>query len=131
MTEDNGSLRLSPADEQRLWEHVQYAVESQEELQQSVLGCVAKAYKQSWERSSSREMPQFAVGDYLLVPRVYQQEHHPKIVSTWTEPWRVVSEDKEYVYTVQSIMNGVLRDAHVARMRFNAGQALAATKPMK
>ena len=38
------------------------------------------------------------------------------LMSTWTGPWRVANDDKEYVYAVQHLVTAELRDVRVARM---------------
>ena len=42
------------------------------------------------------------------------------LMSTWTGPWRVANDDKEYVYAVQHLVTAEPRDGHVARMRVYA-----------
>ena len=38
-------------------------------------------------------LPKFAIGDFVLYARVRRQGVTPKLVSTWTGPWRVVGAD--------------------------------------
>ena len=63
-------------------------------------------------------LPKFAVGDFVLYARVRRQGVTPKLLSTWTGPWRVVGADHAHVYSVQNIVSGAVHSAHVARLRF-------------
>ena len=51
-------------------------------------------------------MPYFEVGHYVLVARVRKLGNAPRLVTTWTEPWRMVSSGSPHVYNVQNIVNG-------------------------
>ena len=35
-----------------------------------------------------------------------------KLVSEWTGPWKVASDDREYVHTVENMVSGEVQDAH-------------------
>ena len=67
-----------------------------------------------WDRGKT--LPHFTVGDYNLVGGVSRQGKRRKLMSTWTELWRVANDDKEHVYAVQNLVTPELRDVHVARM---------------
>ena len=54
-----------------------------------------------------------------------------KSLMTWTGPWRVLVAQRSYVYGVQNIVSGEVRDVHVARMRFHADGALEITAELK
>ena len=73
----------------------------------------------------------FAVGAYVLVARERKQGITPKLVNTWTGPWRVVTAATEHVYGVKNIVSGEVRDVHVARMRFYADRYLDLTAERK
>lgn len=49
-------------------------------------------------------------------------------MSEWTTPWRVVSDDRKYVRTVEHIVSGDVRDPHVARMRFDGDKEYNVTR---
>ena len=68
-------------------------------------------------------LPEFAVGDFVLYALVRRQGVTPKLMSTWTGPWRVVGADHSHVYSVQNIVSGKVHTAHVARLRFYADDA--------
>ena len=55
----------------------------------------------------------------------------PKLLSTWTGPWRVVGADHAHVYSVQNIVSGAVHSAHVARLRFYADSQLQITAELK
>lgn len=77
------------------------------------------------------ELPKFAVGDFVLYARVRRQGVTPKLMSTWTGPWRVVATDHDHVYSVQNIVSGKVHQAHVARLRFYADATLNVTADLK
>ncbi|CAB1109586.1 unnamed protein product [Ectocarpus sp. CCAP 1310/34] len=81
--------------------------------------------------ASRGDLPAFTVGDYVMVARVRRSGITPKLSSTWTGPWRVVSAAKKHVYGVQNIVNGQVRDVHVARLRFYADSELNVTSDLK
>lgn len=66
------------------------------------------------------------VGDFVLLARVQVRKSGPrtKLVSCWRGVWRVVSDDRELVHTVQHLVSGDKRDAHVVRMQFYANNEL-------
>ena len=51
-------------------------------------------------------LPKFAVGGFAVYARVRRQDVTPKLMSTWTGPWRVVGADHSHVYSVQNIVSG-------------------------
>ena len=63
-------------------------------------------------------LPKFAVDDFVLYARVRRQGVTPKLMSTWTGPWRVEGANHSHVYSVQNIVFGKVHTAHVARLRF-------------
>ena len=72
------------------------------------------------QASSRGQLPNFAVGDYLMVARVRRSGSTPKLVNTWTGPRRIVTADKVHVYSVQNIVTGEVKDGHVVLLRFYA-----------
>ena len=76
---------------------------------------------------SRQDSAAFTVGDYVLVARVSRQGKYRKLMSTWTGPWRVANDDKEYVYAVQHLVTAKPRDVDVARMRVYAYDKLEIT----
>ena len=55
----------------------------------------------------------------------------PKLMSTWTGPWRVVRADHSHVYSVQNIVSGKVHTAHVARLCFYADADFNITAEIK
>ena len=45
-------------------------------------------------------LPKCAVGDFVLHARVRRQGVTPKLMSTWTGPWRVVGANHSHVCSV-------------------------------
>ncbi|CAM9363841.1 unnamed protein product, partial [Sphacelaria rigidula] len=62
--------------------------------------------------SSGLELPKFEVGDYVLYACVRRPGVTPKLMATWTGPWRVGG-------------------AHVARLRFYADSQHNVTADVK
>ena len=129
--ETETGVHLSPIDRHVLQENIQRVTQAQEELHARVLARVTQAREQSRERASRGELPQFTVGDYVLVARVRKQGRNQKLMNTWTGPWRVTNDDKEHVYTVANIITGETREVHVTRMQFYADSDLKITQAVK
>ncbi|CAN0391024.1 unnamed protein product, partial [Ascophyllum nodosum] len=66
----------------------------------------------------------FEVGDYVLVARVRKPGRVPKLVQTWTGPWRVVSVESEHVRVLEDVVTGETKEVHVVRMRPYADSSL-------
>ena len=97
----------------------------QEELQREVLERVRATRNRKRVAASVGSMPNFEVGDYVLVARVRKLGSTPTLVTTWTGPWRVVSSGSPHVYNVQGIVTGEAKEVHVVRMRAYAHSSLA------
>ncbi len=81
--------------------------------------------------ASRGSLPDFSVGDYVLVARVRRSGSTPKLVTTWTGPWRIVTAAQQHVYGVQNIISGEVRDVHVVRIRCYADSELEITSDLK
>ena len=55
----------------------------------------------------------------------------PKLMATWTGPWRVVGAHHQHVFEIQNIVSGRVQTAHVARLRFYADSQLNVTADVK
>ena len=66
-----------------------------------------------------------------MYARVRGQGVTPKLMFTWTGPWRVVGANHSHVYSVQNIVSGKVHTAHVARLRFYADADLNITAEIK
>ena len=111
--------------------HVRGVVDAQVALHKEVLTKVQANRDRQRTAASKGALPNFAVGDYVLVARVRRSGSTPKLLMTWTGPWRVVSAEKPHVFGVQNIVSGDVRDVHVARLRFYADRELAITAELK
>ena len=56
----------------------------------------------------------------MVVSRVRWPGSTPKLVNTWTGPWRIVTVGKVHIHGIQSIVTGVVKEVHVVRLRFYA-----------
>ena len=110
---------------QRMQKSVAGWVTVQDELRREVLERVRAARDRKRVAASTGSMPNFEVGDYVLVARVRKLGSAPKLVTTWTGPWRVVSGGSPHVYNVQDIVTGGTEEVHVVRMRAYADSSLA------
>ena len=70
------------------------------------------------ESSAGLELPNFEVGDYVVYARVRRPGVTPKLVATWTGPWRVVGAHHPNLFEIQNIVSGRVHTAPVARLRF-------------
>ena len=55
----------------------------------------------------------------------------PKLMATWTGPWRVVGAHHPHLFEIQNIVSGRVHTAHVARLRFYADSQLNVTADVK
>ena len=105
------------------------------EAQQGLHKVVEEEVKTPRERqrlaANRGQLPNFAVGDYVMVARVRWQGSTPKLVSTWTGPWRIVTVDKIHVYSVHNIVRGKVKDERVVRNRFYADKGMEMTAALK
>ena len=102
-------------------------VAAQSQLHKEVLDKVQANRGKQRVATSRGSLTNFCVGDYVLVARVRRSCSTPKLLMTWTGPWRVLVAQRSHVYGVQNIVSGEVRDVHVARMRFYPDAALEIT----
>jgi len=114
-----------------LKQHVRLIEEAQTELHKEVLAKVESNRAKQRNAASRGRLPNFAVGDYVPAARVRKSGLTPKLVATWTGPWRVVSAENQHVFSVQNIISGEVRDVHVARLRFYSDKELEVTTELK
>ena len=79
-------------------------VREQEDLRRDVVKRVREQRERVREVSGRGYLPVFEVGDYALVARVRKPGRVPKLVQTWTGPWRIVSGGSEHVRVVEDIV---------------------------
>ena len=75
-------------------------VRKQEDVLRDVVKRVREQRERVRELSGRGHLPVFEVGDYVLVARVRKPGRVPKLVHTWTGPWRVVPGGSEHVRVV-------------------------------
>ena len=99
--------------------NVRRVVDEQERFCKDVQAAVAVSGENKRKIAQGKAvLRMFAVGYFVLYARVRRQGVTPKLVSTWTDPWRVVRADHSHVYSVQNIVSGKVHTAHVARLVF-------------
>ena len=97
---------------------IRQVVDEQERFNKDVQAAVAISRETKRKIAQGKAVShKFAVGDFVLYARSRVQGVTPKLMSTWTGPWRVVGADHSHVYSVQNIVSGKVRIAHVARLR--------------
>lgn len=106
----------------------QRIVEAQEARRRDVTWHKIARRARSHARVSRGELPHFTVSDFVLVAWVRKSGPQAKLLSRWTRPWRVILDDREHVYTIQHLVSGETRDAHVVCMRLYADKELEMTR---
>ncbi|CAM9136518.1 unnamed protein product, partial [Laminaria digitata] len=79
-------------------------------------------------RESKGLLPNYAVGDYVLMARVRPPGKKSKLMSTWTGPWRVTNAPSLHVHQIQDIFIGQVTTGHVARLQFYRDWSLGTTE---
>ena len=69
-------------------------------------------------------VPDIALGDHVLVARVKQPGITPKLINTWTRPWRVVAKAGGHMYDVEDIVMERAREVQITRVRPYADASL-------
>ena len=96
----------------------------QEDSRRDVVKGVCEQREHVREPSGRGLLSMFEVGDCVLVARVRKPGRVPKLVQTWTGPWRVVPGGLEHVRVVEDIVTGETKKLHVVRMRPYADSSL-------
>ena len=76
------------------------------------------------ELSARGHLPVFEVGDYVLVARVRKLGRVPKLVQTWTGPWRVMPGGSEHFCVMEDTVTRETEELHAVRMRPYADSSL-------
>ena len=107
-------------------------LELQQQFHVQVQGRVAAEHERRRKESlAGLEFPNFDVGDHVLYARVCRPGVTPKLMATWTGPWRVVGAHHLHVVEIQNIVSARVHTAHVARLRFFADSHLNVTADVK
>ena len=99
-------------------------VREQKDLRRDVVKRVREQRVRVREVSGRGHLPVFEVGDDVLVARVRKPGRAPKLVQTWTGPWRVLRGGSELVRVVVDIVTGGTKGVHVVLMRPYADSSL-------
>ena len=127
-----GSWNCDVLDDKQIRRALQGVLELQEQFHVQVQERVAAERARRREGASAGlELPKFEVGDYVLYARVRRPGTTPKLMATWTGPWRVVGAHHPHVFEIQNIVSGRVQTAHVARLRFYADSQLNITADIK
>ena len=87
--------------------NVRHIVDEQECYYKDVQAAVAETRETKRKIAQGKTvLPKFAVGDFVLYSRVRRQGLTPKLMSTWSDPWRVVGTDRAHVHSGQNIVSG-------------------------
>ncbi|CAN0571508.1 unnamed protein product, partial [Laminaria digitata] len=100
-------------------------------MHKNVISVTQQMREASRRRASKGALPNFAVGDFVLVAKVRQAGKASKLMSTWSGPWRITNASKQHVYQVQNIVDGKISTVHVARMKFYKDYSLGLTAEVK
>ncbi|CAM9623378.1 unnamed protein product, partial [Discosporangium mesarthrocarpum] len=120
-----GSWSAVPLEPGKLSKMVQDLMVAHEEMHKAVLEPVERNRARQREAASRGIMPNFSLGDFVMVAGIRKRGSTPKLVSTWTGPWRVVGAE------VQDIVNGELQEVHACRLRFYADKDLVKMTDIK
>ena len=97
-------LRLSGSDwnfdileKRALKRQVQNVVIAQSQLHKQVLAKVEHNRARQRTTASRGSLPDFSAGDIVLEARVRRSGSSPKLVTTWTGPWRIVTAEQQHV----------------------------------
>ena len=112
-----GESQMDSLDADSVRVTVRDLMDAQGRRREEVLDLVRKNRARMRGVESKGVLPNFAVGGYVLVARVGQSGITPKLMNTWTGPWRVLSKTGGHVYGVEDIVVGRSREVHIARMR--------------
>ena len=122
--------KVDELDEEALRRKVAIAVEAQQRLHKVIEERMKKNRERKRKAASRGQLPNL-VGDQVMVARVRRPDSTPKLVSTWTDPWRTVTADKVHVYNGQNTVMSKLKDVHVVHLRFYIDKDLEITAALK
>ena len=69
-----------------------------------------KNHDRQRQAASRGQLPNFAVGDYVMLATVRRPDSTLRLASTWTGPWQILTTDEVHVYGVQNIVTGKIKD---------------------
>eukprot|EP00644_Phytophthora_capsici_P010648 jgi/Phyca11/104288/e_gw1.9.845.1 len=71
-------------------------------------------------------MAQFQIGDYVLYADVWNHRRS-KLRVKWCGPARVVDTSSNWVFNIENLLSGEIREAHASRLKFYADSSLGVT----
>ncbi|ETV66711.1 hypothetical protein H257_16921 [Aphanomyces astaci] len=74
-------------------------------------------------------MAQFDVDDFVLYIHVWSISHS-KLSVTWRGPAQVVKTTSDWIFEIQNLVTGVVREAHSSHLKFYANDALDVTEEL-
>ena len=83
------------------------------------------------KRSSKGRMPNFDVGDFVLIARVKKPGKDRKLMAVWHGPYRITKVISDHLYVVQNLLTGGCMKSHSARMQFYKDSSLRITEELK
>lgn len=127
---EKGEMVLIRLDE-KLRAYVKWIIHAQENLLKEAVDRITSSWERERKVLSRGELPDFSLGGFVLVARRRKAARNEKLVSEWTGPWGLVSDDREHVYTIEHTVSGETRDAHIASMRFHAHRELRVARRLQ
>ncbi|KAH9104571.1 hypothetical protein LEN26_015003 [Aphanomyces euteiches] len=100
--------------------------ESMSELHNEIVEKNHARQDKARERTSQYPACNAERGDYVLWSRV-DEAHHPKLLVTWVEPYRVV-EVNEFSAKIEHLITKEQRDAHMSRLKMYAESSFEVTE---
>ena len=88
---------MDALDEQVLQRKMANVVEAQHRLHKVVEERVKKNCEKQRQAASRGQLPNFTMGDHVMMARVRQPGSMPKLSETWAGPWRIVMANKVHV----------------------------------
>ena len=118
-------------DKETLRRKVANVVEAQQGLHKVVKERVNRNRDRQRQAASRGQLPNFAVGDHVMMTRVRRPGSTPTLVTTWTGLSPIVTAGKVHVYGVQNIVTAKLRTCIWYASRFYADKDLEITAALK
>ncbi|ETV76534.1 hypothetical protein H257_09536 [Aphanomyces astaci] len=103
-----------------------------DKMHATVLDAATRKRQKNRERRSKKEgaeMAQFDVDDFVLYMDVCSISHS-KLSVTWRGPAQVVKTTSDWIFEIQNLVTGVVREAHSSRLKFYADDALDVTEEL-
>lgn len=111
--------------------HVNQLFATQKELQQGVRPGVLESRSRLRKAAGSGKLPNFDVGDFVLVARVRHPGVTPELAATWTGPFGIVGIEISHLYQAQNITVSGTLTVHVPRLQLYSNSQLDVTADLK